>query len=275
MKFVDVHIHLTNSLYSQKVKKILLDARKLGVLGVVSNSVDLETSYKNLKIAEEFPGQVYAAIGIHPWNTKKLKPKEVEDTINLILKNQGNQNKLVAIGEIGLDASYSGDGEPTSIQKQVFHKMLKTAEKTSLPVIIHSRGASSQILKNLPSYNIKKVLLHWFSQPLSLIPTIIDRNYFISEGPPILYSGGLRKLIKKIPLTHLLTETDGPVRFREPFKGKLTTPSFIPQIVEAIAEIKEKNKNDVSDQILTNYTNFFNTVSVRDKRHDEGTIRSY
>jgi len=69
-----------------------------------------------------------------------------------------------------------------------------------------------------------------------------------------------------------MTETDGPVRFRGPFKGKLTTPSFIPTVVEAIAELKEKEKSEVADQIFQNFIDFFGVEGVRDKRHDEGTI---
>ena len=152
--------------------------------------------------------------------------------------------------------------------------MLLVAEKTSLPVIIHSRGSTPRVVNELSSYNIRKVLLHWYSQPHSLIPQIIDRGYYISEGPTVLYSKGIQKIIKQIPLQNLLTETDGPVRFRGPFKGKLTTPSFIPKIVEAIANLKEIKKSQVADQIFDNFVDFFNLLSVRDKRHDEGTIHS-
>lgn len=257
MKFVDAHIHLADERYAQKVEEIIKEAKQLGVLGLVANSMDLETSYTSLKLAEEYPDHVYAALGIHPWNTKQLKPNEVQDTIDLILKNKENRQRVVAVGEIGLDASYSGTGEPTEIQMQVFLEMLSVAEKTGLPVVIHSRGSSSQIVNILSSYKIEKVLLHWFSQPHSLIPTIVDRGYYITEGPPSLFSGGIREVIRRIPLTKFMTETDGPVRFRGPFKGKLTTPSFIPTVVEAVAELKGKEKSEVADQVFSNFVDFF------------------
>ena len=272
MKFIDAHIHLTNSLFPKDVSKIIEEAEKLGILGIITNSVDLKTSHQSLKLAKKYPNRVYAAIGIHPWNTKQLRPNEVEDTVDLIVKNQKNQN-LIAIGEIGLDATYSGTGEPTHLQEKVLKEMLLVAEKTSLPVIIHSRGSTPKIVNELSSYNIKKVILHWFSQPHSLIPQIIDRGYYVSEGPTVLYSKDIQKIIKQIPIKYLLTETDGPVRFRGPFKGKLTTPSFIPMVVEAIADLKGKQKNQIANQIFDNFVDFFN-LSVRDKRHDEGTIHS-
>ena len=273
MRFVDAHIHLADSKYSQNVGEIIEEAKRLNVFALVANSMDLESSRQSLHLAEEYPDHVYAAVGIHPWNTEQLKPNEVQDTIDLILRNRENRQRVVAVGEIGLDSSYSGSGEPTETQMQVFHKMLSAAEKTSLPVIIHSRGTSSQIVSLLPSYKIEKVLLHWFSQPHSLIPTIVDRGYYITEGPPSVFSNGIREVIRRIPLTNLMTETDGPVRFRGPFEGKLTTPSFIPTVIETIAQLKGKEKTEVADQIFQNFIDFFGVEGVRDKRHDEGTIQ--
>ena len=273
MTYVDAHIHLADSNYSQNVREIIEDAKQIGVLSLVANSMDLETSRRSLKLAEEYPDHVYAALGIHPWNTKNLNDNEVQDTINLILSNAENRQRMVAIGEIGLDATYAGTGEPTEIQMKVFQEMLSAADQTSLPVIIHSRGSTSNIVNFLPSYNINKVLLHWFSSPLSLIPTIVDRGYYITAGPSAILSSGIREVIKQIPLKNLMTETDGPVRFRGPFKGKLTTPSFIPTVVDAIVELKEKEKNEVTDQIFQNFIDFFGVEGIRDKRHDEGTIQ--
>ena len=223
-------------------------------------------------MTEAYPEHVYATLGIHPWNTKKLTDNEIIETIDLIINNSKNRQKVVAIGEIGLDTTYSGTGEPTESQIQVFHQMLSVAEKTKLPVIIHSRGATEQVVNVLSSYKIRKVLLHWFSQPHSLISTIVDRGYYITEGLPVIFSIGIREIIKQIPLTNFITETDGPVRFRGPFKGKLTKPSLIPKVVDAVAEIKEKKKSEVSYQIFQNFINFFGVQGVRDKRHDEGTI---
>ncbi|MCJ7720794.1 TatD family hydrolase [Candidatus Bathyarchaeota archaeon] len=274
MRFVDAHIHLSDSDYAQNIGEIVQEAKQLGVLALVANSMDLESSHRSLKLAEEYPDHVYAALGIHPWNTKKLDDNEVQDTVDLIFENRENRQKVVAVGEIGLDASYSGNGEPTEIQMQVFHEMLSAAEKTSLPVIIHSRGTTSQIVSLLPSYKISKVLLHWFSQPHSLIHIIVDRGYYITEGPPTVFSGGIREVIKRIPLTNLMTETDGPVRFRGPFKDKLTTPSFIPMVVDAVAELKGKEKSEVANQIFQNFIDFFGVEGARDKRHDVEIIDS-
>jgi TatD DNase family protein len=261
LKFVDVHVHLSDSEYEGMTEELIENAETSSVVALVSNSMDLQTSQLSLRLAEKHKGHVYAALGIHPWNVKDLKPKELEDTVQLILDHV-NDAKTAAIGEVGLDPQYlekaKNKAELQESQHKVFHEMLKIAEKTSLPTIIHSRRATQQIVEMLPSYNVKKVLLHWFSEPLELLPEIASRGYYISEGPPAAYSKSTKEITKQTPLENLLTETDGPVRyFGKPFKGKTTTPAFIPIIVEAMAKTKGMKKDEVALQIYKNFTGFF------------------
>jgi TatD DNase family protein len=111
----------------------------------------------------------------------------------------------------------------------------------------------------LPSYNLKRVLLHWFSYPITALQEAVSRGYSITEGPPATYSNGIREVIAQVPLTNLLTETDGPVRYyKPPFNGQMTKPSYIRNVVEAIAEIKKKPIEEVADQIAKNFESFFN-----------------
>jgi len=272
MKFVDAHIHLSDREYNQKVGKIVEGAKRSKVVALVSNSMDLQTSLLSLQLAEEYRDFVYAALGLHPWNIANLSPNEIQETTDLIFQQKENKEKVVAVGEIGLDFQYARNKELQDLQLKVFHEMLRTAEKLSLPVIIHSRGTTPQIMSLLPSYGLKKVLLHWFSRPFELLPQIVDRGYYITEGPPSVYSSGIREIIRRIPLTNLLTETDGPVRFGGPFKGEMTTPSFIPLVVNAIAQLKEEKEADVADQIFQNFTSFFGITGVSNKTHGEKII---
>jgi TatD DNase family protein len=275
-KFVDAHVHLSDPEYAEITDKLIEDAAKSNVIALVTNSMNLETSLHGLQLAKKYEGCVYAALGIHPWTVKELAQDELEDVVQLIL-DHSRDPMTVAIGETGLDPQYiekaKDKTELQELQHRVFHEMLKTAEKTSLPIIIHSRGTSPQIVDMLPSYRVKKVLLHWFSKPLELLPEIASRNYYVSEGPPTVYSKSAREIIRQVPLENLLTETDGPVRyFGKPFKGKTTMPSYIPMIVEAIAEIKNTRRDDVARQILLNFGNFFNTrpwVTTSIKRQSE------
>ncbi len=272
MKFVDAHIHLSDREYSSKAGELIEDAKRSNVVALVSNSMDLKTSLLSLQLAEEHPDHVYAALGIHPWNVRDLAPDDLQSTVNLIFQHGECREKAVAVGEIGLDFQYTKSQKLKDLQLQVFVEMLSAAEKSSFPVIVHSRGTTSQVMSLLPSYGVKKVLLHWFSRPIGLLSEIVDRGYSITEGPPSVFSKGIRKIIERIPLTNLLTETDGPVLFRGPFEGKMTKPSFIPLVVETIAQLKGKKQTEVADQIFQNFINFFGARGVRDKRHEERTI---
>lgn len=254
LRYVDVHIHLSDAEYSGKVDMLVDEARRLNVVALVSNSMDLKTSVESLKLAERHPRLVYVALGVHPWSVSRITDQELRETCQFILKQKGNP-AVIAIGEVGLDNKYVAAWDK---QMMVFDAMLHLAEKLNLPVIIHSRGTTSKIVEMLPSYSVRKVLLHWFSNPISLLPKVIDRGYYISEGPPVAYSNGIQEIIRKVPLTNLLTETDGPVRyFGDPFKGSITTPAFIPIVVEAIARIKHEDIPSVAEQITKNFEVFF------------------
>jgi TatD DNase family protein len=90
------------------------------------------------------------------------------------------------------------------------------------------------------------------------LPKAIEKGYYISEGPVAVYSNGIRDVVRKVPLTNLMTETDGPVRyFKMPFNGKRTTPAFIPTVVNAIAEVKNVDSDDIARQLVSNFETFF------------------
>ncbi len=254
MKLIDAHIHLSDAEYANHTDELVAEAKSSSVVALVSNSMDLETSIGSLQLSEKYPGEVYPALGIHPWNVKVLRENELEETVKLV-SEQSQKNNIIAIGEIGLDYKYETLWDK---QMMVFDRMLRLAEKLGLPVIIHSRGTTAQIVDMLPSYAIKRVLLHWFSHPISALYKAVDHGYFITEGPPVAYSNGIRDVVKKVPLTNLLTETDGPVTYRKlPYNGQLTRPSFIRTVVEAVAEVKNMSVVDVAEQIARNFEEFF------------------
>jgi TatD DNase family protein len=255
MKFVDAHIHLSDEEYVGHVDEVLAEAENSGVVALVSNSMDLKTCEGNLDLVHQHRGMVYSALGVHPWTVKTgLKEDELRQVLELMAAQRGNR-AFVAVGEIGLDSKYN---EIMNEQVRVFDSMLRLAEKLDLPAVIHSRGTTAQIVDMLPSYKLKKALLHWFSSPLSALSKAVEKGYYISEGPSAAYSNGIRDVVKRVPLTNLLSETDGPVSFfKAPFKGKKTTPAFIPTVINAFAEIKNMTAEKVAEQVLRNFQTFF------------------
>ncbi len=255
MNLVDAHVHLSDAQYKGQIDAIVKDAHNSSVAALVSNSMDYETSLEALKLKQEHPDLIHVALGIHPWNVNVLKEDELDQTLKLIAEEHDKKN-VVAIGEIGLDCKYEAIWDQ---QIFVFDKMLRQAEKLKLPAIIHSRGTTEFIVDMLPSYNLKGVLLHWFSHPMPALSKAIERGYCITEGPPAVYSAGIREVVENTPLTNLLTETDGPVLFRKPpFNGQMTKPSFIYEVVRAISEIKKTTSARAAEQIAKNFENFFN-----------------
>jgi TatD DNase family protein len=253
MKLIDAHIHLSEVEYVGHIDELIADAKNSGVTALVTNSLDLTTCQNDIKLSQQYPDLVYPALGIHPWNVNVLKENELQETIDYIQTQKG---KVVAIGEIGLDYKYESTWEQ---QLTVFDKMLRLAETMELPVIIHSRGTTDKIVEMLPSYRLNKVLLHWFSHPLTALAKAIDNGYFITEGPPSTYSNGIREVVEKTPLTNLLTETDGPVTYwKQPYNGQLTKPSHIRCVVDAVADIKKISVEEAAEQIAQNFEVFFN-----------------
>jgi TatD DNase family protein len=252
MKLIDAHVHLSDFEYAGHIDELIEDAKSSGVTALVTNSMDLKTCQNDIKLSEKYPNLVYPALGIHPWNVNVLGESELQETIDFIQKQKGI---VKAIGEIGLDCKYETVWEK---QTMVFDKMLQLAEALELPVIIHSRGTTDIIIEILASYKLKRVLLHWFSHPMSALTKALDKGYFITEGPPATYSNGIREVVEKTPLSNLLTETDGPVTYwKQPFNGQLTKPSYLRNVVGAIAEIKKMQPEEVADQIIRNFEIFF------------------
>ena len=253
MKLIDAHVHLSDAEYDGHIDELIVDAKSAGVAALITNSMDLATCQNDVKLAQTYPGLVYPALGIHPWNVNVLKDNEIQETIDFIQKQRC---VVKAIGEIGLDYKYETIWEK---QMMVFDKMLHLAESLELPVIIHSRGTTDKIVEMLPSYKLKRVLLHWFSHPMSALAKAVDNGYFITEGPPVTYSNGIREVVEKTPITNLLTETDGPVTYwKQPYNGQLTKPSYIRNVINAVAEIKKMKTEEVADQIIKNFEAFFN-----------------
>jgi len=163
------------------------------------------------------------------------------------------EKNVRAIGEIGLDGQYPQDDAKREQQRAVFLFFLTLAERKGLPVMIHSRLAIDEILGILPSFRLVRVLLHWYSGPSENLPLIKDRGYLISVGPSILYSKRAAEIARQADHSIILTETDGPVSFYGPFKGKTTRPSFVIDVVNKLAEIKNKTVEEIRDSVWNNF----------------------
>jgi len=257
MRFIDAHIHLADPEYQSKIGQILADAQENSVVGLVANAMDLKSSRATLSLSEAHPSVVFPAIGIHPWEAGAVSEDDIREVVELILSRKG---PAVSVGEIGLDGRYSTEAKNLDRQRTVFQTMLRAAEEAQLPVSVHSRAAFQEVLEILSSFELANVLLHWYSGPLELIPEIISRGYYVSVGPSSVYVAKIQEIAKRIPLTQILVETDGPVRYQGIFKGKVTAPSFLREVVRNLAKVKGGQIEEVSETIYENTRRFLGLV---------------
>lgn len=254
VSFIDAHIHLYSEEYHSRLQGILEEAYKRGVRALLCAAEDYESSLQTLELSSQWRGFIYAVIGLHPWSANQSL-SDLEETVSLILEAR---DRIVGIGETGLDRKYAGGEEEWRRQLEAFEKMIKVSEKTGLPLIIHSRKSVESILDLLGSSRVKKALFHWFSGDEGSLKRVMDRGYYVSFTPTLTYSKRIQGLASLCNPSRILTETDGPVPFYGRYKGFLTTPIMVLDVVGKLAEIFSRSMETMAEQIINNTNNLFN-----------------
>lgn len=240
---IDTHCHLDMKDFKHEVATILSRARQRGVEKVINVGVDAESSKDSVDLARRYP-EIYAAIGIHP---------DAADTLNIETQGQllalARQEKVVAIGEIGLDYYFlkrsSQYARYPSRDQQIFcfEQMLDLALETKLPVIIHSRESDADMLAILKSYKgALRGVIHCFSGDYFFAEKILDLGFAVSFTGNITFkniSPELISAIKKIPIGSIMVETDSPLLSPEPYRGKRNEPANVIEVARKIAGIKD------------------------------------
>jgi len=253
MSYVDAHIHLADSGYQDDLESILRGEANEIVQSLLSNGTDYETSVKTISISRQYEGRVFAAIGIHPWTIVQNVRQPVEKFEDLI---EADNSHVYAIGEIGLDGQYTQDIDKKNHQLEIFKFFLELAERKKLPVVVHSRLAAEETLELLPSFNLTRVLMHWYSGPTEKLRVIKDRGYLISIGPSVTYTKRISEIARIADLATILTETDGPVQYHGPFKGRRTEPFFVVDVVQKLSEIRNEQVEIIRDAVRSNFLRF-------------------
>jgi len=240
----DVHIHLSDDEFSKDLPFIINCMNKLRIRACCV-SVDLQSSKKTLELSKK-SNLILPFIGIHP---EKASSNDLVAVSNLI---EENSKHISGIGEIGLDKTYVSDEMGFKNQELVFHKMLSLAEKLKKPISIHSRATLEEILSILPSYSISGILLHWFAGSKKQLKTVMEREYFVSYGPAMLYTKDKQVLLSETNAERILVETDGPVKFSRCFGLKIGQIAFLPSVVFCAAKVLHTTYDDILYQIEQN-----------------------
>jgi TatD DNase family protein len=245
MNLIDTHAHLESL---KDLEGSLNRAKKAGLTTIIAMGVDYDSDLWVLNESVKYqnkPLNIYQAIGIHPHN---LNTSKVESTLKLV---EENIDKIIAIGEIGLDYWYKEvrkNPYKKNEQQEIFKVFLKLAKKNEKPVSIHSRGAWSDCVKLTIEAGIKKAVFHWFTGNLEILDNILNQGYYVSATPAINYSKQLREVVKYTPLENLLLETDSPVIFQ----GQTSEPAHVAKVLSPIAQLKGIREEKVAIQTEKN-----------------------
>lgn len=248
----DSHAHYDSSKFNEDREEHLNSMQENGVGTIVNACADWDSVTEVVDMVQNYPF-MYAAVGLHPDEVGDLNEERFE-----FLKAQCQKEKVVAVGEIGLD--YYWDNESHDIQKKWFVRQLELARELDLPVIIHSREAAEDTLNIMKEHaQGLRGVIHCFSYSKELAEEYVKMGFHIGIGGVVTFKNGkkLKEVAEVIPLERMLLETDCPYLAPEPYRGKRNSSLYIPYIAQAIADIKGITYEEVVAQTEQNAKELF------------------
>lgn len=250
----DTHAHLDDRRFDKDRDAVIKRCKEEGISYILNAGADLVSSVKSINLSKQYDF-IYASVGVHPHDASDMD----EDTCTVLAELAENNDKVKAIGEIGLDYHY--DNSPRDIQRQRFAEQLDMAKQLKLPVIIHDRESHEDVMNILKKSGIKEVggVLHSFSGSYEMAKECLKLNMYISISGPVTFRNARKtvEVVKNIPLENLLIETDSPYLTPEPYRGKRNYPGYVRYVAEKIADIKGISFEEVAKVTLENGKRLF------------------
>lgn len=246
----DTHAHYDDKAFDDDRENVIDMLFKNGVCGVVNQGTDIKTSEFGIKLAGQYDG-FYAAVGLHP---ECLDENSISDLDKI--RELAKSEKVVAIGEIGLDYYYD---IPKDLQKTIFAKQLELAAELDMPVNIHDREAHGDTLEMLKKYKPKGIV-HCFSGSVEMAKEIVKLGMYIGIGGVVTFKNARKtvEVVENIPLERIVLETDCPYLSPVPFRGKRNDSSMIKYTAQRIAEIKNKTEEEILTITRKNAADVYN-----------------
>ena len=247
---IDSHCHINDPAYLADPKKYIDEAKASGVTAMLVIGYDLKSSIDAVKIAEQYD-DVYAAIGIHPSEVKKMGEHDLKEIENLL-----HSKKVLAIGEIGLDYYWDKDITVRNEQIYYFEKQIDLANKHNLPIVIHSRDAMGETYNVLKNHHVKcGGILHCYAGSKEMLPDFVKLGFVVGIGGTVTFKNAItiKEVAKKVNPTDYVLETDAPYLAPVPHRGELNHSKYLRLIASEIASIRG---DDVSEVIKHADENF-------------------
>ncbi len=247
--FTDAHAHLSFPQFDEDREAIITRLQESGVSILINPGTDVQTSEGAIAMAQALPF-VYANVGLHPGDVNHFDMNDLEK-----LESLSYREKVVAIGEIGLDYHYPDHNK--SIQETCFREMLRIAKRRDLPVVIHTRDAwedTFRILEEEKSTNLRG-FMHCFSGGIEEAKRSLKLGFKISIPGVITFKKStLPEVVAALSLDDILTETDCPWLAPTPHRGKRNEPAFVVEVAKKIAEVKSVSVEEVAERVYSNLT---------------------
>lgn len=240
----DCHAHLCAGAFARDLADVLARARDAGVDAVVAVGETLADAERNLALAEAYPGVVRPTAGLYPTH---LDPAQAEAVADLIRRER---SRLAAIGEIGLDRWKVRDERDLALQREIFAFFIDLSIELDLPLNVHSRAAGHHAIDLLRERGAKRVQLHAFDGRAARAEPAVEAGYFFSVPPSIVRSPQKQKLVRRLPLSCLLLETDSPVL--GPKRDQRNEPANVLVSLRATADLKAVAEDDVAAAVREN-----------------------
>ncbi len=252
---VDSHCHLDFEWFDEDRDAVIARAVEAGVTNMVVPALELANCHAVLALAERYDG-IFAAVGVHPNATADWQDGWIDD-----LRELAQHPKVVAIGEIGLD--YHWDKSPKEVQHRALALQLELAAELDLPVIIHNRESSADVLRLLAASPLvgreNPGVLHSFSGDWDTAVSALDLGYYLGITGPITFKKAdeLRQIAYKIPTDRLLIETDAPFLTPHPYRGKRNEPAYVAYVAERLATVRGVETAVLAAQTTANAQRLF------------------
>lgn len=232
---IDTHCHLDFEWFDEDREAMIARAVVAGVTRMIVPAIDLAGCTAVLQLAEQYE-EIYAAVGVHPNSTADWRDDWIEQ-----LRDWAQHEKVVAIGEIGLD--YYRDRSPKTIQHQALRWQLELAAELDLPVILHNRESNEDIIRLLRESGLgeraKPGVLHSFAADWPTAQAALEMGFYLGFTGPVTYkkADDLRRIVAQVPLDRILVETDAPFLTPQQYRGKRNEPAYVRFVAERMATI--------------------------------------
>lgn len=230
LKLIDSHAHLDDRSFEKDRAAVIARAFDAAI-GVITIGADLRSSREAVRLARRHRG-IWATVGVHPHDAKTVSSDVIDELEKLAVH-------AVAVGEIGLD--YYRDLSPRDVQRRVFAEQLDLARRIDLPIAIHNRESTEDLLAILREQgNEHRGVIHSFLGDRALAEAFLEMGFHLGIGGPVTFpkNGTLREAVRTIPLDRILLETDCPYLTPVPFRGRRNEPAYVRYVAETVAEIK-------------------------------------